>query len=107
MTRKEVVALCVALAAMPIARVVVDCDVPEWDGDVVTLTRKEYMRQLAEDRPGWSTGQYGAPAYYDDEASEVLQAAWYEQARIVRDVINEYTCTHKMPLPKHVLDSIA
>jgi len=96
-----------ALAAQPIAQVVVDCGVPGWDGGVVTLTRKEYMRQLGEDRPGWSTGQFGAPAYYDDEASEVLQTAWYAQAWIVRQAIDEYNSTHKTPLPAHVLSSIA
>ena len=92
MTRAQVIKQCVEVRKMPF------CQLEDGEGCPVLLTRREYDRQMARgDRP-WTS--WGGEAWYDDEASEALQDAWYVAARAARQAVREWEVAHKGTIPQ-------
>ena len=74
------------------------CRLSAGDGYTM-LTRKEYDQQMSRgDRP-WCTPD-GQEAWYDDKASEMLQALWYIAVRVARLAVGEWEAAHKGTIPQ-------
>lgn len=95
MTKAQVIALCVEVIGMPYCQLIVyDEEALEFPH---TLTHQAYLAEMMRDRP-WS-GPAGLEAYYDDEASEPMQEAWYKAAAQARAAIREWEANHKGSIP--------
>lgn len=104
MTKKEVVALVMALAGAPFACL----QVPENEfgpHEVVILNVHQYTDQMYLGHRPWSVpgGRY---CWYDEETSDAMQDKWYWQCDEVQDAMNEYDRTHKVPLSQKLRSSV-
>ena len=94
MTRKEVMKLCQQVQGMPFCQLTVE-------GKAVTLTRRQYDQQMSRpDRP-WR-GPQDEEAWYDDEASEILQDTWYAAARRTRREVVRWEAYHMDRIPSRL-----